>query len=278
MRNLKVGHKAARDALKAPGGFRVFSTSCTCSSPHTGWTTELSRCMGFIYQTLRYPGSKTAAETHDTTGWHCGAQCGPRLLRYAEGQWSVIDINERMRGSPAQTPWVCGAEEEESCRCHHYTDLWKKDTNTQNESIQLQHKQLNVFSEAYLSCDQQLWMKSFLPQRCPGEKQRTQSVIKQGKEVPSQPFANANFKEERSWHSRQSRWLMKTMKKSQLECLSKTSWSHLHLCWELGRSAGSASRGEERFGGTGHGGAEGQGSSQPGVFFKSDWAKIGTKQ
>lgn len=79
--------------------------------------------------------------------------------------------------------------------------------------------------------------------------------------------SNVNFKEERSWLSRQSRWLMKTMKKkSQLECLSKTSWSHLHLCRELGRSAGSTSRGEERFGETG--GAEGQGSPESGVTFK----------
>lgn len=27
----------------------------------------------------------------------------------------------------------------------------------------------NAFTETYLSCDQQPWMKSFLPQRCPGK-------------------------------------------------------------------------------------------------------------
>lgn len=118
----------------------------------------------------------------------------PRLLRYAEGQWSVIDINGRVRGSPAQTPWVCGAEEEESCLCHRYQDLWRKTQTPRvseyNTISAGREPTFRSFSETYLSCDQQPWMKSFLPQRCPGENKRHGQLSGKAEGgVLSQPFA-----------------------------------------------------------------------------------------
>lgn len=177
-----------------------------------------------------------------------------------------------IRGSPAQTPWVCGAEEEESCLCHHCTNLWRR---TQTHTISQYNDntttaggepRFNASSETYLSCDQQSWMKPLLPPRCPEKNTRHIQPSNRARRFHHNLFECKFQRRKILAFTTKQMAHEDNEKKSQLECLSKTSWSHLHLYRELGRSAGSTSRGEERFGETG--GAEGQGSPESGVTFK----------
>lgn len=91
MRNPKVGHQAARDRLKAPGGLGVFPTSSTRSPPRLGLTKHHNvlnmnkllcltlACRPLARLEARRQSARRLAETHDTTGWHCGAHLSPSL-------------------------------------------------------------------------------------------------------------------------------------------------------------------------------------------------------
>lgn len=180
-----------------------------------GWqkySAELNRCMGLFIrhcstqEAIQQQSACRLAETHDTTGWHCGAQCAPRLLRYAEGQWSVIGMNGRKRSSPAQTPWVCGAEEEESCLCHRYTDLWRRTKRTKWVSTVTTQSRweenLDLMLSLRLTCHVTSslgWSLFFLSAVQGKTKDTVSHQTSQGGSITS--FCNANFKEERSWHS-----------------------------------------------------------------------------